>query len=225
MRALVALLASIAALLALIAPKPYADGTLGDLRADALYILNQCPSVGIVERSVAVERPRHRIVHLLDLHPVTRDDFAADIRDQQPDATDDEIEAAYQAAMAEAVRVYLAQDKLLRWLAEFHGVHRVHFEGMTDADRPFKIAEGLFAVPAEDEATYRAADPFQGDRVAFEGPANDAREAAIVRRLLSAGPLAVVVLGAGHDLSQQCETAGDVEYLRVTVQGFPVPEG
>lgn len=63
------------------------------------------------------------------------------------------------------------------------------------------------------------------DRVAFEGPANDAREAAIVRRLLSAGPLAVVVLGAGHDLSRQCGTAGDVEYLRVTVQGFPVPEG
>ena len=97
MRALVAVLASMVALVAIISPEPYAEGTLGDLNADAVYALHQCPNVGVVERAVAVERPRRRIVHILDLHAGPFGDFAAGIRDKDPGATDAEIEEAYRA--------------------------------------------------------------------------------------------------------------------------------
>jgi len=50
-------------------------------------------------------------------------------------------------------------------------------------------------VPAEKEAAFIAADPLAGDMHVFEGPANDAREATIVQRLLEGGPLSVIVLG------------------------------
>lgn len=198
-----------------------ATGTLADLRADGVYVLRQCPDVADVERAVPVHRPRCRVVHVLDLHPVTLDDFAADLRDQDPSSTNAEIEAEYQAAMAQVAKVYLAQDRLLRWLAEFHAVRRVHFESMTDADQPFRLPGcELIAVPAEDADAYRRADPFNGDRMTFEGPANDAREAAIVRRLLAHGPVSVIVLGGGHDLADELQAAGDAEYLRVTVEGY-----
>ncbi|HJT35113.1 MAG TPA: hypothetical protein VJ783_24005 [Pirellulales bacterium] len=223
MRALALILVPMAAVLWAVSTPPYAPGTLGDLNADAVYVLNQCPAVASVERSVAVVRPKHRIVHLLDLHPVPFDNYAADIRDQDPEVTDAGIEAEYKAEMAQVVRVYLAEDKLLRWLATYHGLRRVHFEGMTDADKPFEFADGLLAVPAEDGEAYASADPFKGDRLTFGGPANDAREAAIVRRLLRAGPLAIVVLGGAHDLSDEIRAAGDAEYLRVTVECFSSP--
>jgi hypothetical protein len=54
---------------------------------------------------------------------------------------------------------------------------------------------------------------------ALEGPANDAREEAIARRLAASGPLAVVVLGQGHDLSRHVEKLGNCEYLKVYVRG------
>jgi len=76
-------------------------------------------------------------------------------------------------------------------------------------------------VPAEKEAAFIAADPLAGDMHVFEGPANDAREATIVQRLLEGGPLSVIVLGATHDLSDEVRAVGNCEYQRVFVAGFP----
>ena len=73
--------------------------------------------------------------------------------------------------------------------------------------------------PAEDEAAYRAANAFGGGGVAFEGAANEAREAAMARRLVASGPLSIVVLGGAHDLSRHVREIGDCEYLRVFVEG------
>ena len=50
------------------------------------------------------------------------------------------------------------------------------------------------------------------------------RDRAIVKRLLAAGPLAVVVLGGGHDLASEVLRQGrNVEYLRVEVTRYPPP--
>lgn len=82
------------------------------------------------------------------------------------------------------------------------------------------------ALPAEDESVYEQADPLAGTagRLIFDGAANDARQTAIVRRLLDKGPIAVVVLGADHDLSDQVRQLGRgrCEYVRVKVSGMPV---
>ena len=83
-------------------------------------------------------------------------------------------------------------------------------------------------LPVEDEATYERADPLAGSEgeLVFAGRANDERQAAIVRRLLANGPLAVVVLGCRHDLSQQIRqlSGGRCEYIRVRVTGLPVAD-
>ena len=74
------------------------------------------------------------------------------------------------------------------------------------------------------DSHYLAANPLAGDTSVFDGGANDAREAAIVRRLLQGGPLSVVVLGGAHDLSEEVRAAGNCEYLRVFVEGYPADE-
>ena len=228
-------------------------GSLDDLQSDAVYLLEESDGVERVERLVgtAPSRRRHRIIHIADLHTATIDELAVDLRDQDPDVTYDQIEAEHQAVMTAARRVQRGQRALIRWLAKYHGVDRVYVEGLTNgnlsaymrlvsvfrnggADRVppqlGAVAQALAAgelkdvAPAEDEAAYKHADPFAGDRVAFEGAANDAREAAIVRRLVARGPLSVVVLGGAHDLSRHVEALGDCEYLRVFVEGWPKVE-
>jgi hypothetical protein len=89
-------------------------------------------------------------------------------------------------------------------------------------------AGGLAEVlPAEDEIAYEQGDPLTSDgELRFDSQANDARQAAIVRRLLGKGPLAVVVLGADHDLSEQVRQLGGgrCEYVRVRTGGMPVAD-
>jgi hypothetical protein len=45
-----------------------------------VYLLNEFDGVGRVERLVAVDRPKHRIIHIADVHYVSFDDLAADLR-------------------------------------------------------------------------------------------------------------------------------------------------
>ncbi len=62
--------------------------------------------------------------------------------------------------------------------------------------------------------------PFRIDEVRFDNTANERREDAIVRNVLaSESPVAVLILGGGHDLSDNVERigGGQVEYVRVQV--------
>ena len=56
-------------------------------------------------------------------------------------------------------------------------------------------------------------------------PCFKAREAAIVRNLLEHGRCAVIVLGRGHDLSEEIrkQSGGRCEYLKVTPRNIPQP--
>jgi hypothetical protein len=91
------------------------------------------------------------------------------------------------------------------------------------------IGELCEVVPAEDEPAFERANPFAGDRgePVFDGPANAARQAAIVQRMLESGPVAVIVLGGGHDLSKQVRQlgGGQCEYVKVTPQNWPDGDG
>lgn len=75
-------------------------------------------------------------------------------------------------------------------------------------------------LPPEDRA---ACDKFRKARfMRPSSPELQEREAAIVRNLLSRSKCAVIVLGAGHDLSTQVErlSGGRCEYVRVIPKGF-----
>jgi hypothetical protein len=243
---LLALLVAGACLLAGATPEPQPTGKLADLRSNAVYLLEQSDGVGRVKRLVAPRRPTHRIIHIADLHLIDRDDLAADLRDQDSTVTDDDVDAEHQAIVAAVGRVQASQRELLRWLSKYEDVRSVYIEGLTDRDEatyatmvrlvekgrldPALIGaagQALIAghidavLPAEDEAAYLAADPFAGEGVALAGQANDARESAIVRRLVASGPLSVIILGAAHDLSRHVDKIGGCEYLKVYVEGLP----
>ena len=111
--------------------------SLSDLKAPAVAILQNLPGVEAVEVLVAAERPAHRIVQIADWHFVSRDAFAADIRDQADEAiSDDELDRLYAEHLDEVRRVQLQQRRLLRELIRRRGVVRVFCEGLTDSDMP-----------------------------------------------------------------------------------------
>lgn len=68
------------------------------------------------------------------------------------------------------------------------------------ADEPIDVT------PLDDDATLGAADP-RKNGWQFEGPANAARERAMARRLIEAGPVAVAIVGQGHDLTAAIKAA------------------
>jgi hypothetical protein len=239
MRPLIVLLVITAALIAAISHEPRPGGSLTDLRSNAVALLKQADGVAKVERLVAVDRPKHRIIHIRDWHTLPLDLFAADLRDQDESIGDEEVERLYAESLAATSRVQASQRKLLRWL----GVRRVYLEGLTDRDMPAYLAlvravgrrgadvlpphfgapaQALVAgeideiCPAEDETAFEAAG-HEARELVFEGPANLDRERAIVRRLM-ADEVSLVVLGGDHDLSDAVPAG--VEYLRVTVAGW-----
>ena len=70
-------------------------------------------------------------------------------------------------------------------------------------------------LPVEDKALYEAANPVVDGQVQWDDEANEGREDAIVRKLLER-PVSVVILGGGHDLSDNIERlAPACGYVRV----------
>jgi hypothetical protein len=243
MRPLVALLLLLAALSAALFEKPAAPGSLDDLRSNAVALLAQADGVVQVKRLVAVDRPKHRIIHVRDWHVVPHDEFAADLRDEDETLSDVEVERLYAESLAATQHVQDSQRKLLRWLSR-QDVRRVYLEGLTDLDMPAYLAmvravgrqgadvlpphfgapaRALVAgeideiVPAEDEQAFEAAGQ-EARELIFDGPANLERERAIVRRLM-ADEVSVVILGGDHGLSDVVPAG--VEYLRVKVEEWP----
>lgn len=224
--------------------------TLDDLQSDAAALLYEADGVQRVERLVIVRAPRHRIIHVADWHTVPHDFYAADLRavSDHP-VTDDEIEKHYAFSDAVTKVVQLSQRKLLRWMGTYYGVRTVFLEGVTDQSLPayltlvrsvgrrgpdflppdFGAAAQAFLAghieelrAAEDESASERAKIEAVGHLVFDGPANEAREAAIVHRLIESASLAVVVLGGDHDLSKHVREVPGCEYLRVFVDGYPI---
>jgi hypothetical protein len=81
-------------------------------------------------------------------------------------------------------------------------------------------------LPLDETETLDGANPRRaGGRL--DPPQVAARQAAMVRRALRAGPVVVLVLGGAHDLSAEGrrQTGGRGEYLRVTAEGYPGQTG
>ena len=77
--------------------------------------------------------------------------------------------------------------------------------------------------PAENPKLYSAADPVMADgTLAFDEWRNAAREDAIVRELLAAGPVSLIVLGGDHDFADNAHriSCGTCEVLTVTLKAY-----
>jgi hypothetical protein len=219
------------------------------LQSDAAYLLRESDGVDRVEHLVAVPHPRYRIIHIADWHTVPADFYAADLRDGSDEPlTDEDIEQAHAFSNAVTKVVQASQRQLLRWIGRYEGVRCVHVEGVTDRDVSAYLAlirsvgrrgpdflpphfgaaaQALIAgdinelAAEEDEVMHERAAAEAVEQLVFDGPANAAREAAIVRRLIESGPLSVIVLGGDHDLSTHVRAIPGCEYLRVIVEGYP----
>ena len=77
-------------------------------------------------------------------------------------------------------------------------------------------------LPVEGAAEYDAANPLRDGKVEFNKSATEARHDAQVRRMRDGPPVAIIVLGGAHDLSESIQRLRDssVEYLRLTSEAF-----
>lgn len=206
--------------------------------------MRRIKGVSRVEHIAPLSGAKRRIIHIADYRKVNRTFVAIDLREQDPDVTEEEIEAEYQAMLAIMLEVKGNQLRVIRWLAKQHGIRAIYLEGLTDIDKDVyadtvrfistgeramfidAAGQALLAgdiesvLPADDEAAFEAANPDTDDDVKLDAAANDAREAAMVRRLAESGPLAVVLLGVGHDLSKHAKERG-CDYIKVYVDGLP----
>lgn len=211
---------------------------------DLPVAMRRIEGVSRVEHIAPLSGARCRIIHIADYSKVNRTALAIELRDQDPNVTEEEIEAEYQAMLAIMLEVKGNQLRLIRWLAKKRGVRAIYLEGLTDIDKDIyaetvrfvstgeramfidAAGQALLAgdiesvLPADDEAAFEAANSVIDDGVKFDASANDAREAAIVRRLAENGHLAVVILGVGHDLSKHATDQG-CDYIKVYVDGLP----
>jgi hypothetical protein len=199
----------------------------------------------VVEVTVrSVDKPTHRVIHILDWHYVSEKRFRLDSPEGDFDAFLDSVDSL---------------QKQQRALLKAIGVKSVFVEGLTAESKPAFLKrvgtlkkykptkrdgplddfvaqlrrEDLLELgapaamlvdgelesleSADDADLHRAADPIKGDKVEVDEAANKAREDGIVKLLL-AKELAVVILGGEHDLTDNLPAS--VEYIRVTLRGY-----
>lgn len=185
---------------------------------------------------VVIPGGRTHIIHIRDWHLVSQEDFAADTGLKGA-----ELETAYGKHLETVLAVQASQRKILA------KVKRAYVEGVNDAGRAnyleliaeqkrepsgalllhigaagqLMVAEMLEALPAEGD-DFRKANPIQGGRFDLDKAANEAREDAIVKRLLTVEGTAVLVLGGAHDLADNVRRLSkDCGLTEITPKGYP----
>jgi hypothetical protein len=78
--------------------------------------------------------------------------------------------------------------------------------------------ELLEVFPADDAESLELANPIQGDTVQLDSAAIERRENAVVEKLRAGGTVIILIMGGGHDLSDNVPS--DWEYLRVVTEQY-----
>ncbi len=209
---------------------------LDDLDADAFALLSGLPGVARVVRAGPEHKPSARVVHFCDV-PLLR----AEVLRVAPDSD------AYRTHVAGIDMLQQQQAIALRCLARYHGVKTIYTEGLADTTASVWHANAMLLKDMllhEDELQSANANQLltqlrqqrrltgsvgilearsEAKALPLETRPSDGpeRDAAIVKRLLHAGPLAVVVLNGAHDLTEEIDRQGLlVQYLRVEMVGY-----
>ena len=118
--------ASIILILHLTAPFAFCDDP------NLISQLQKLPSVHSVTSTPTKPKPKQIIIHLLNWHFVSKEDFAADLSDlSDGKLLEDEIEKQYLDFLNDVETIQKEQKQILRYLSKHHRVRSVYMEGLT----------------------------------------------------------------------------------------------
>ncbi len=221
--------------------QPKIKGNINQLDTSARKILRRLPGITRVDWKPTVEKPTHRIIHILDAHYVPLESIQKDIEQQvSRTLTRDEMQALSEALVLEAEIVQTRQKTMLRCLQSFHQLHSVFVGGVAPErvnqfeknlkdlnDRvglarvgavgQLAIRGELKALACEDARLLNSENSRKRSKALRER-----REDAIVKALLT-HPVSIIFLSATHDLSNNLRRIEPrCEYLRVKLRGPPL---
>lgn len=224
--------------------------------------LRKIPSVHSATSTPTKSNPKQIIIHLLNWHFVSKEDFAADLSaSSDGKLSEEEIDKRYLEFLNDVEAIQKEQKQILRYLIKHHEVRSVYMEGLTNKNlsafnsfiktlQEFEVPEGdgafgLFlkeqyrrdclqmgaaaqllisnelnsVLPLENAEAFEAANPIGKDgKFHFDEKAEEKREDEMVKILMRGQGIKVIVLGGGHDLTDNLERmkVDAVLYIRVS---------
>lgn len=234
--------------------------------SDLISQLRKLPSVHSVKSTSTKNKPKQIIIHVLNWHYISKEDFATDLSDSSDGKLSEaEIEKRYLEFLNDVEAIQKEQKQILRYLIKHHKVKSVYMEGLTDKNlsafnsfiktlREFELPEGdgafdLFlkeqyrrdlmqmgaptqlqiqgllnsVLPLENAVAFEAANPVGKDgKIHFDEAAEERREDEMVKILVKGQGVRVIVLGGGHDLTDNLKRMklDGVLYVRVSSKGY-----
>lgn len=232
--------------------------------SDLLSQLRKLPSVHSVKSTRTKSKPKQTIIHLLNWHFVSKEDYAADLSDSSDGKLSEaEIEKRYLEFLNDVESIQKDQKQILRYLIKKHGIRSVYMEGLTEKNlsafnsfvktlREFEVPDGdsaldLFlkeqyrrdlmqmgavsqllisnelksVLPLENAEAFEAANPVSKDgKIRFDEAVEEKREDEMLKILLKGQGIKVIVLGGGHDLTDNLERMkmDSIQYVRVRMK-------
>lgn len=228
--------------------------------------LQKLPSVHSITSTPIKTKPKQIIIHLLNWHFVSKEDFAADLSDSSDDELSEaEIDKRYLEFLDDVEAIQKEQKQILRYLIKHRKVRSVHIEGLSEKNlsafnsfvktlREFEAPEGdgaldLFfkeqyrrdlmqlgaaaqllisnelktVLPLENAEAFEAANPVAKDgKIRFDEEAEAKREDEMLKILLKGQGIKVILLGGGHDLTDNLKRMklDSVGYVRVGTRRY-----
>ena len=143
-----ALCASIFLYLHFAAPFAFCDDS------DLISQLRKLPSVHSVTSTPTKSKPKQIIIHLLNWHFISKEDFTTDLSDLlDGNLSEAEIDKRYLEFLNDVEAIQIEQKQILRYLIKHHKVRSVYMEGLTEKNlnafnsfiktlREFEVPEG-----------------------------------------------------------------------------------
>lgn len=122
--------------------------------SDLISQLQKLPNVHSVKSTRTNSKPKQIIIHLLNWHFVSKEDFAADLSDSSDGKIlEAEINKRYLEFLKDVEAVQKEQIQILRFLIKHHKVRSIYMEGLTEKNlsafnsfiktlREFEVPEG-----------------------------------------------------------------------------------
>lgn len=164
--------------------------------------LRRMPGVDSVEVAVRSSNPRFRIIHILDWHFVSKDDFAIDLIDlHEANIPEPQLDQRYNEFLLQVEGVQNAQRSMLLHLIEFCGLDAVYQEGLTTDDMPIYDAEVRSLREMQDDFA-----ALRRDRKLLESESPDSAEQLTLMKIddvLHQNRLDLLRIGAAGQLSME----------------------
>jgi hypothetical protein len=230
--------------------------------------LRKLPSVHSVTSTPSKSKPKQIIIHLLNWHFISKEDYAADLSDlSNGKLSEEEFEKRYLEFLKDVEAIQKEQKQILRYLIKHHKVQSVYMEGLTEKNlsafssfiktlREFEMPEddGAFdlflkeqyrrdklqmgaaaqllisnelkaVLPLENAEAFESANPVSKDgKIRFDKGKEEKREEEMIKSLLKGQGMKVIVLGGGHDLTDNIRQMKieSVQYIRLTTNRYKI---